>query len=114
MCPNLLESSFLCIRNEVHVSAEVKARPAQYQESPSVGGEGGEIPPEVPVPPVTRKAVQASFLEVFCGYGGLTRALQQAGWKSLGIDYALNKDKPIGSSVYIDLSTISGQEAFWC
>ena len=54
-----------------------------------------------------------SFLEIFCGHAGLTKAMSQEGWRALGVDYHKNKDKPIGSSVTLDLSTEAGQKAFW-
>ena len=39
--------------------------------------------------------------------------MQQAGWSALGVDYAWNKDKPIGPAVYLDLTTQAGQDALW-
>ena len=101
-------------------AAEEVPGPKPKYKPPPAGGGGGGIPPvetaprQAPVAAVaSKKKPQASFLEVFCGYGGLTKAMQQQGWKALGIDYGFNKDKPIGASVYIDLSTAAGQEAFW-
>ena len=51
-------------------------------------------------------------LEVFCGKAALTRALGKAGVRAQGIDYKLNKDKPVGATIWIDLSVPRGRAEF--
>ena len=45
-----------------------------------------------------------SFIEVFCGHAGLSLQMDAEGFKSLGIDHAHNKDKPVADHVFLDLA----------
>ena len=70
----------------------------------------GELPKTVEVLDVDKREMIA--LEVFCGKAALTRALGKAGVKAQGIDFKFNKDKPVGSVIWIDLSLPRGQAEF--
>ena len=51
-------------------------------------------------------------VELFCGSAGLTYELEKIGFHAIGVDYVMNKDKPRGRYLCLDLSMPEGQEAF--
>ena len=81
--------------------------PAQV-EAPKV-----ETPKVVEAPKVeTPRLEKIDAKEVFCGVGRLAKALSDAGFRSEGIDWTGNKDKPVAKFCLMDLSSEWGQNKF--
>ena len=52
-------------------------------------------------------------IEVLCGCGRLSDAIEDVGFKSIRIDHKYNKDPPDRHWFRIDLSPSVGQQVFW-
>ena len=59
-------------------------------------------------PAKVQQSEDVGALELFAGHCGLSKALTQAGFAALGVDWRCNRHKPVTACKWIDLETESG------
>ena len=73
--------------------------------------EGAEFPPTKSVCTVpTPSAAKRTAIELCCGHAGLTKALWEAGFHAIGIDWSGNRHDPIVPIIQRDLSEPNDQK----
>ena len=71
------------------------------------------IPKEERKPKLPDKLRNATTLEVFSGSGNLSRELARSGFKTIAIDYAENREKPVVKTRWLDLVRQEDRDRFW-
>eukprot|EP00973_Karenia_brevis_P093263 12416494-Karenia_brevis.AAC.1 len=102
-----LRARYWSAKRKIKKLKKVKHRPAAKPAVPT------GAPTSSRTKALMERVHRTSVVETFCGCGRLSSFMEEAGFDALGIDYAGNKDKPTCKHIYIDLSTPSGQAAFW-
>ena len=91
-------------KDDEGTATQDKKKEEEEQELPDKSLEAKRIEPQAP------QSSRMVALEVFCGYAGLSKKLQRAGFEVVPIDWGGNRHKPAIAIVRVDLTSPAGRE----